>query len=510
MSSQDHIICYTVAYLPAPDVVDTSPPVVPFTALSLSTQSSITASPVVNEDLFYEAYLSSTSDFKFPSSFSAMIPLPLNIVAPSVFTSDASASPFPFNSVLDSGCTNHIFRDRSLFWTYDPGLATPVKTANCGFLQTLAQGIVRFRVVSGGRSVVFVLKDCLHAPDAPINLLSVGAFAEKGVHVTFMQGRTTISFPSSDSVLSGFSFDATVQHRLSFLDCDFVRPPASPALPLVDPPTSLLTLDDSALVAVFPHIPLTPDLWHRRFGHPGMEATRAMLTKDYATGLEHTGLFERSRCIACLIGKSPQHPYTNHGRRSTVFGELLHMDTCGPFPVLTPRKESFFLSILEDSTNFSSVGLLAKKSDAYDFFCATEAKIERVSGARVLTVRMDGAPELCEGRLGSHLRGRGITIQVTAPYAHPQNGKAERYIRTLEDGMQTLLANSGLPFSFWGDAVCTYQYLRNRMPTSVLPSGTTPFEAYRHQKPDLSHLRVWGCQCFVAIPPELRTKGGPR
>jgi hypothetical protein len=29
-------------------------------------------------------------------------------------------------------------------------------------------------------------------------------------------------------------------------------------------------------------------------------------------------------------------------------------------------------------------------------------------------------------------------------------------------------------------------------------------------KPNLSHLRVWGCQCFVAIPPELRAKGGPR
>ena len=30
------------------------------------------------------------------------------------------------------------------------------------------------------------------------------------------------------------------------------------------------------------------------------------------------------------------------------------------------------------------------------------------------------------------------------------------------------------------------------------------------KKPDLSHLRIWGCQCFPAIPPELRTKAGPR
>lgn len=133
-----------------------------------------------------------------------------------------------------------------------------------------------------------------------------------------------------------------------------------------------------------------------------------------------------------------------------------------------------------------------------------------MSGAHVLTVRMDGAPELCEGHLGVHLCEHGIVLQVTAPYAHPQNGKAKHYIRTLENGMQTLLADAGLPFSFWGDAVCTFQYLRNHMPTSVLPSGITPFEAYKHKKPDLSHLRVWGCQCFFVIPPELRAKGGPR
>jgi hypothetical protein len=56
---------------------------------------------------------------------------------------------------------------------------------------------------------------------------------------------------------------------------------------------------------------------------------------------------------------------------------------------------------------------------------------------------------------------------------------------------------------FWRDAVCTSQYLRNRLPTSVLPASTTPFEAYHGHKPGLSHLRVWGCQCFVLIPLEL-------
>ena len=123
---------------------------------------------------------------------------------------------------------------------------------------------------------------------------------------------------------------------------------------------------------------------------------------------------------------------------------------------------------------------------------------------------MDGAPELSEGHMRQHLRNQGIAIQITAPYAHQQNGKAEHYIWTLKDSMHTLIADAKLPPSFWYDAICTYQYLQNQLPTSVLPSGITPYEVYYCCKPDLTHLCVWGCQFFVIIPPELCTKGGPR
>lgn len=62
--------------------------------------------------------------------------------------------------------------------------------------------------------------------------------------------------------------------------------------------------------------------------------------------------------------------------------------------------------------------------------------------------------------------------------------------------------------SFWCDAVLSSQYLRNRLPTSTLAVNIMPYEVFRHSKPDVSHLRVWGCQCFVAIPGELQEKAG--
>jgi hypothetical protein len=74
---------------------------------------------------------------------------------------------------------------------------------------------------------------------------------------------------------------------------------------------------------------------------------------------------------------------------------------------------------------------------------------------------MDGAKEFCQGKLEEHFISQGITMQITAPYAHSQNGKIKRYIRTLEDGFQTLLADAGLSMSFWGDAVLAMNYIRN-------------------------------------------------
>lgn len=63
-----------------------------------------------------------------------------------------------------------------------------------------------------------------------------------------------------------------------------------------------------------------------------------------------------------------------------------------------------------------------------------------------------------EEQLGAHLTSRGIVVQTTAAYAHSQNGKIERYVRTrLEDGTLALLAESGLSMSFWLDAVLTSQ-----------------------------------------------------
>ena len=353
-----------------------------------------------------------------------------------------------------------------------------VTTANCGSLVAMGMGTVTMAIHLAGRTVELTPQNCLHAPDVPVNLFSVGELQENGFRIHFEPGTnspyTHIIFPTSHATLPNFSLKAEFIHRLSFISCDFG-----------------LAVSMSAVAPgndCFPKIPPTPSLWHRHLCHPHIDVTRAVLTKNYVSGVKFSGTFEQDKCMPCLIGKSPQQPYSHHGHRASRVGKLLHMDTCGPFPVATPSGKKYFNTVLDDCSNFGFTTLVAHKSEAVDFYLGTEAHIERISDQRILSICIDNAPEFVAGRLGSHFKEHGIMVQAVAPYTHAQNGKVEHYIRTLEDGLQTLLADSGLPTSFWGDAVLTVQYLRNRLPTSALPADTTPFEAFYKTKPDISHL----------------------
>ena len=121
------------------------------------------------------------------------------------------------------------------------------------------------------------------------------------------------------------------------------------------------------------------------------------------------------------------------------------MDTCGPFPILTPQKTAYFWTILDDASNFGHTSLLTAKSDAFPAYHAVEASWELKSGCWVHVIHCDGVKKLIEGDFGNYLTVHSITQQITVPYAHSQNGKAEHYICTLEHCTQTLLADSSLP-----------------------------------------------------------------
>ena len=77
--------------------------------------------------------------------------------------------------------------------------------------------------------------------------------------------------------------------------------------------------------------------------------------------------------------------------------------------------------------------------------------------------------------------------------------------RTLIETVRSILLHAGLPHKFWGEALSMATYLKNRSPTKAV-ENMTPYEAWTGKRPDVSHLRVFGCDAYGLIPKDEREK----
>jgi len=91
---------------------------------------------------------------------------------------------------------------------------------------------------------------------------------------------------------------------------------------------------------------------------------------------------------------------------------------------------------------------------------------------------------------------QGIKHNFSAPRTPQQNGVVERKNRSLEELAKTLLNATDLPKDFWADAVCTTCYVFNRVLIRPILKNT-PYELFKGRKPNISHLKVFGCKCFI-------------
>ena len=106
----------------------------------------------------------------------------------------------------------------------------------------------------------------------------------------------------------------------------------------------------------------------------------------------------------------------------------------------------------------------------------------------------------------AYLTSKGIEHQLTIPHSPQQNGVAERLNRTLMESARAMLSHSNLPNKFWAEAVATAAYLRNRTTTSANEEQLTPFEKWYGHKPNISHLRVFGCAAYSHVASTERRK----
>ena len=91
---------------------------------------------------------------------------------------------------------------------------------------------------------------------------------------------------------------------------------------------------------------------------------------------------------------------------------------------------------------------------------------------------------------------KGTVREYTVHDSPPQNGVAERGMRTRAERARALLLASGLPRFLWEEAMKHTTWLQNRTPACAL-DGKTPYEMKNKEKPHLSGIQEFGVAAYV-------------
>jgi hypothetical protein len=232
------------------------------------------------------------------------------------------------------------------------------------------------------------------------------------------------------------------------------------------------------------------DLWHWRLGHPAPTLSSQFNNIDSSIKFSN-----KCSCTICPLAKQTRLQFSRSSITTVKCFELVHFDVWGPYNNAHFSGAKFFLTVVDDFSRSTWVFLMNHKSEVNTLIPHFFKMIEKQFQAHIQKIQSDNAREFFNSHTNNFFKDLGVLQQSSCAYTPQQNGVVERKHRHLLNVARALHFQSNLPLDFWGDFVLTATYLINRLPTNVL-KGQTPHEILFKKKPNLSHLRVFGCLVY--------------
>jgi hypothetical protein len=209
-------------------------------------------------------------------------------------------------------------------------------------------------------------------------------------------------------------------------------------------------------------------------------------------------------CEDCIFGKHMTHPFSDTSSNDAGVLDCIYVDIWGPAPVQSAGGAKYFMLLIDSATSYRHVFFLSSKSadTTLNAFREYHVESERQTGRKLKRVQMDMGREWHNALWDKYVKCHGIVLDFATPYAHQQNGKAERSMQTLLDIARAMLVDSGLPQKYWADAVQTAVYMRNFIPSSCTLSKI-PTAQWLQLCQDVSHLCPFRSTAYAHIPTEI-------
>lgn len=376
--------------------------------------------------------------------------------------------------IIDSGATDHMTGESSLFSSYSPCAGNhKIKIADGSLSAIAGKGSVIL-------SPKLTLKDVLHVPNLSCNLLSITKLTKDiNCQANFFHSHCTFKDLSTGKMIG----NAKESGGLYYLD------------------NGLDFKDQQKTSTCFESIFVSSNnddimLWHLRLGHPSFPYLKHLFPKLFSK--KDPSLFH---CETCEFAKHHRSSFSTQPYKQSKPFAVIHSDVWGPNRINTFSNKKWFITFIDDHTRICWVYLLKEKSEVgqvvKNFFKMVHTQYQ----TNIQVFRSDNGKEYFNILLSDFFLANGVVHQSSCVNTPQQNGIAERKNRHLLEVARALLFANKVPKYLWGEAVLTASYLINRMPSKVLDFHT-PLDVFRNYFPLTSvsadlPLKVFGCTAFV-------------
>lgn len=432
--------------------------------------------------------------------------------------------------LMDTGASNHYTSNKTILADFVSCKDVPIMTAG-GIILGKGMGNVTLHTSVGIRK----LFDVMWVPEleGTINLLSIAQLARKGCKMALTDERAVVTDKANNCLAVG-TFTGkgwVIEMAACTASMQVVKvvehEPVTKAATTIDAVTgNQATTKEKKLVPALVHeagIKVSMrdvammagvsdtqpiEVWHMRMGHLNQKSLLQLVSRSVGMNIGPARPQTLSmNCEPCLRGA--QHKNISHLRGPGAVKKLEHVwtDLKGPLLDKDVYGFRFFATFIDEFTRWTVVFPLNQKGDLFNAFKLFEARAERVSNQKIMNLHCDGGGEYMSNEFRAYCRDKGIHVLVTQPYGPEMNSLSERMMRTIVEHASAMLWTARLPIGFWSQAVKTAVFLYNRSPHSSLEGEKTPYEVWNDGvKPNLGHLKVFGCRASAHVPDELRVK----
>ncbi|CAI7832930.1 unnamed protein product, partial [Closterium sp. NIES-53] len=198
--------------------------------------------------------------------------------------------------------------------------------------------------------------------------------------------------------------------------------------------------------------------------------------------------------IASFYSNSDMYRRSPGHRADEMYSDILYIREPGQVTY------NYTITFIDAATRYVWHLNLPSHDMALAAFAAWLPVAERESGVKLKSLQSDGGGEYTSQRFKQYLAERGIKQLLSLPYAHQQQGVAERMNRTLQNSMRKLLRGMWLPNHQWPAAMDHAVMLHNLLSSSSLPNNASPHLLWTGKQGSTKMLRVFGCMVQYRPP----------